>query len=76
MTGAEGEAFDAELVALFPLAGVGGDTAVILDHELDFEVSGVELLPVLFCGYFGTDADVVLLSDVDMPQLLADRAAV
>lgn len=76
VTGAEGEAFDAELVALFPLAGVVGDAAVVLDHELDFEVGGVELLPVLLCGYFGADADVVLFGDINMPQLLADRAAV
>ena len=47
MTGAEGEAFDAELVALFPLAGVVSDAAVVLDHELNFEVGGVKLLPVL-----------------------------
>ena len=67
MTRAEGEAFDAVLLALFPLAGVVGDAAVILDHELDFEVGGVELLPVLFCGYFGADADVVLFGDVDVP---------
>jgi hypothetical protein len=71
MTGAKGEAFDAELLTLFPLAGVVGDAAVVLDHELDLEVSGVELLPVLFCGYFGADADVVLFGDVDVPQLLA-----
>ena len=67
MTGAEGEAFDAELVALFPLAGVVGDASAVLDHELNFEVGGVELLPVLFCGYFSADADVVLFGDVDVP---------
>ena len=67
VTGAEGEAFDAELVALFPLAGVAADAATVLDHELDFEVSGVELLPVLFCGYFGADTDIVLFGDVDVP---------
>ena len=67
VTGAEGEAFDAELVALFPLAGVAADAATVLDHELDFEVGGFELLPVLFCGYFGADTDIVLFGDVDVP---------
>ena len=76
MAGAEGEAFDAVLVALFPLAGVVGDAAVVLDHELDFEVGGVESLPVLLDGYFGADADVVLFSDVDVPQLLTFGALV
>lgn len=67
VTGAEGEAFDAELVALFPLAGVVSDAAVVLDHELNFEVGGVKLLPVLLWGYFGADADIVLFGDINMP---------
>ncbi|WP_345291390.1 hypothetical protein [Kangiella marina] len=76
MTGAEGEAFDTELVALFPLAGGVGDSAVVVDHELDFEVGDVELLPGLLGVYFGADADVVLFGDVDVPQLLAFGTAV
>ncbi|WP_223668937.1 hypothetical protein [Kangiella shandongensis] len=76
MAGAEGEAFDAALVALFPVAGFVAEAATVLDHKLDFEVGGVELLPGSLAWNFGADADVVLFGDINMPQLAAFGAAV
>jgi len=67
MAWAKGEAFDAELVALFPLAGFAGDAAVVLDHELNLEVGCVELFPSFFGWDFGANPGVVLFGDVDMP---------